>query len=156
MTTGKTEPAETGYLRLESELAVRFQQALRASNIFSGKLGEQLRGIDAREFDFNLGLSMRSVKPLFQKWTMEMLFLLAVAEKLRFNQMKTRLTGISSRTLSTKLQELEALGLVERHVVTDRPVRIEYRLSRRGATIAGLTAPLVVYMSLEPESLGQS
>ncbi|HVL88148.1 MAG TPA: helix-turn-helix domain-containing protein [Candidatus Thermoplasmatota archaeon] len=135
---------------LEPELAARLESAVRASSGFSLRVGESLARVEPREFDTSLVHVMERVKPLFQKWTLEMLFVLAVAQKLRFNQIKSRLEGISSRTLSTKLQELEAMGLVDRNVVNERPVRIEYRLSEQGRVIAGLTAPLVVYMSLEP------
>ena len=39
--------------------------------------------------------------------------------------------------LSERLQELEEEGLVERSVVPDTPVRVEYSLTKKGKALAG-------------------
>lgn len=39
---------------------------------------------------------------------------------------------ISGRLLSERLKELEKEGLVERHVYTEVPVRVEYTLTEKG------------------------
>ena len=53
-------------------------------------------------------------------------------------------TGISDSSLANRLRRLERVGVVERHVVQDRPVRHEYRLTRKGEglwpTLVALTA----------------
>lgn len=40
----------------------------------------------------------------------------------------------TDRMLSERLQELEQEGVVERTVVPDTPVRVEYSLTRKGLT----------------------
>src|ERR1043165_6148996 len=40
--------------------------------------------------------------------------------------------GLSDRLLSERLKELEAEGIVERHVYAETPVRVEYTLTQRG------------------------
>lgn len=49
----------------------------------------------------------------------------------RFNQIQTDLP-ISGRLLSERLKELEKEELVERHVYTEIPVRVEYSLTAKG------------------------
>lgn len=46
-------------------------------------------------------------------------------------------TGPTDRMLSERLQELEGEGLVDRTVVPDTPVRVEYSLTKKGRALAG-------------------
>lgn len=56
--------------------------------------------------------------------------MLAGAE--RFTALTDVIPGISDRLLSERLKEFEAEGLVERSVIPETPVRIEYRLTEKG------------------------
>lgn len=49
----------------------------------------------------------------------------------RFNQMQADLP-ISGRLLSERLKELEKEGIVDRHVYTEIPIRVEYSLTKKG------------------------
>ncbi|WP_437811098.1 winged helix-turn-helix transcriptional regulator [Sorangium sp. So ce1078] len=51
---------------------------------------------------------------------------------LRFGEIGERLDAISDRMLSSRLKELEALGLVVRRVLPGPPVRVEYELTGAG------------------------
>ncbi|XXT18246.1 helix-turn-helix domain-containing protein [Sorangium sp. So ce429] len=51
---------------------------------------------------------------------------------LRFGELGGRLDTISDRMLSSRLKELEALGLVVRRVLPGPPVRVEYELTDTG------------------------
>jgi DNA-binding HxlR family transcriptional regulator len=44
----------------------------------------------------------------------------------------TSIYGISDRLLTERLRELEEHGLVERHVIPESPVRVEYVLTEAG------------------------
>ena len=52
--------------------------------------------------------------------------------KKRFGQLLTSLSGISPRTLSARLDELENKKIVKRAVFSEVPLRVEYSLTRRG------------------------
>ncbi|MEK4138629.1 helix-turn-helix domain-containing protein [Kurthia sp. FSL E2-0154] len=52
----------------------------------------------------------------------------------RFNQIQSSLP-ISGRLLSERLKELEKEGIVERHVYTEVPIRVEYRLTDKGMSL---------------------
>lgn len=60
--------------------------------------------------------------------------LLATLEEgpLRFGELAERVEGIGDRMLSVRLKELEARGLLERHVEPGPPVRVTYALTRAG------------------------
>lgn len=51
---------------------------------------------------------------------------------LRFGEIGERIDAISDRMLSSRLKELEALGLVVRRVLPGPPVRVEYELTDAG------------------------
>lgn len=90
--------------------------------------------------------SVEAGRVIFQPWTMELLFALAVAGHTRFSELQSML-GISSRTLSDKLQTLREAGLVERIVHDEQPVRIEYHLTKEGVTTAALATPLFTHLN---------
>lgn len=50
----------------------------------------------------------------------------------RFSDIQALVPGLSDRLLSQRLRELESTGIVERLVIPDHPVRIEYHLTDRG------------------------
>jgi DNA-binding HxlR family transcriptional regulator len=52
-----------------------------------------------------------------------------------FNDLKADVDGISSKVLSDNLSELEESGIVDREVVSDQPVRVNYSLTDRGADL---------------------
>lgn len=50
----------------------------------------------------------------------------------RFTEIREATPGITDRTLSIRLRDLEDAGILQRRVVGDRPVRTDYRLTDRG------------------------
>jgi DNA-binding HxlR family transcriptional regulator len=50
----------------------------------------------------------------------------------RFASIRDAIPDISDRMLSERLKELEAEGIVTRHVHPDAPVRVEYELTDKG------------------------
>src|SRR4051812_41737101 len=51
---------------------------------------------------------------------------------LRFNELAAEAKGLSSKVLSTRLKELEKKGLIQRQVDAGPPVRVAYRLTKKG------------------------
>ena len=87
------------------------------------------------------------------RWTIEILSTLYIAGPRRFNQLKTLLSGISSRTLSDKLRFLVEEELVIRQVDDGPPVRVDYILSEHGATCGRLLSPLVAHLKIRSGSV---
>lgn len=101
---------------------------------------------EAPDLQAEIGEIVESLQVFFNKWTVELILVLSQAPTLRFNEMREQLAGISGRTLSQRLKDLEAQGLVARTLHDERPVRIEYSLTRRGLDVAYLALPLVLYL----------
>ncbi len=69
------------------------------------------------------------------KWTMLVVMLLQ-PERLRFNEIKRRVGGISQRMLTVTLRGLERDGLVLRTVTPCTPPRVDYELTALGHSLA--------------------
>ncbi len=85
----------------------------------------------------------------FNKWTVEIIIVLGQYGTMRFSELRVNLSGISSRTLTQRLRDLEEQGLVKRKMYDEMPVRVEYSLTRKGLDVAALALPLVLYLGGE-------
>lgn len=69
------------------------------------------------------------------KYKMTILYTLMEFEVVRFNEMKRYIQGISYKTLSSALKELEADRLVHREEYPQIPPKVEYSLTERGKSL---------------------
>lgn len=72
---------------------------------------------------------------LADKWALLLIDRLSAGERIRFNQLRREIVGISQKVLSQTLKKLERDGLVERQVYTTAPPTVEYALTELGATL---------------------
>ncbi|HUR25517.1 MAG TPA: helix-turn-helix domain-containing protein [Candidatus Thermoplasmatota archaeon] len=100
------------------------------------------------DLDREIQRSVDALSPLLQKWSIEICFLLRMKQTLRFNELKDALPGIGSRTLSQRLKELEAQGIVERKAFAEVPVRVEYKLSPKGMRMGDLFLPVIAHLRI--------
>jgi DNA-binding HxlR family transcriptional regulator len=70
-----------------------------------------------------------------RRWNGAIIFLL-LKQTCRFATLRDGIPDITDRMLSERLQELEQEGVVERVVVPDTPVRVEYSLTKKGKGLA--------------------
>lgn len=63
------------------------------------------------------------------------IFRLAVEAPLRFNSLLRQIEGSNKQTLSVALKELEEAGLLEKVVIQQKPLHIEYYLTEKGKSI---------------------
>src|SRR5215467_13002520 len=70
-----------------------------------------------------------------RRWTGAIIYVLLRA-RCRFATLREAIPDITDRMLSDRLQELESEGIVERTVVPDTPVRVEYALTKKGRALA--------------------
>ena len=66
------------------------------------------------------------------KWSIYTILTLGKEEKLRFNELKSQINGVSQRMLTVTLRSLEEDGLVSRQVYSEIPPRVEYSLTPLG------------------------
>ena len=76
----------------------------------------------------------RAVELIGGRWTGAVIQLL-LNGRMRFAQLRDAIPDISDRMLSERLRELETEGIVERIVVPETPVRVEYELTEKGRAL---------------------
>ncbi len=69
------------------------------------------------------------------KYKMTILYTLMEFCVVRFNEIKRYIGGISYKTLSSNLKELEGDGLVHREEYPQIPPKVEYSLTERGKSL---------------------
>src|SRR3990170_8594514 len=75
-----------------------------------------------------------AVELVGKRWTGAILFVLMDGPT-RFSEFKRLVPDLSDRLLSERMKELEAEGIVERRVIDDTPVRVEYVLTEKGEAL---------------------
>jgi DNA-binding HxlR family transcriptional regulator len=76
----------------------------------------------------------RASELIGRRWTGAIIFVL-LGSTCRFATLRDAIPDITDRMLSERLQELEQEGLVERTVLPDTPIRVEYALSKKGKAL---------------------
>ena len=69
------------------------------------------------------------------KYKMTILYTLMEFGSVRFNEMKRYISGVSDKTLSIALKELEKDGLVHREMYPQVPPKVEYSLTETGRSL---------------------
>ena len=77
----------------------------------------------------------RAAELLERRWLLSIVYA-SLAGAQRFTEFRQAVEGISPKTLSDRLVELEAAGILERRVIPANPPYAEYRLTPRGRGLA--------------------
>ena len=75
-----------------------------------------------------------TLKMLGCKWKVLIIRELLTGTK-RFGELKRAVTGITQKVLTSKLREMEELGLLEREVYPQIPPKVEYTLTDLGYSL---------------------
>jgi DNA-binding HxlR family transcriptional regulator len=86
----------------------------------------------------------RAVELIGKRWTGAIVFVL-MDGPLRFSEVKVLVPDLSDRLLSERMKELEAEGIVERRVIDELPVRVEYCLTAKGRALEPAVRSLKVW-----------
>jgi DNA-binding HxlR family transcriptional regulator len=86
----------------------------------------------------------RAADLLERRWLISIVYA-SLAGALRFNEFRQAVEGISPKTLSDRLAELEAAGVLERRVIPASPPYAEYRLTPRGKRLAPVVEAVAVW-----------
>ena len=83
----------------------------------------------------------RAVAVLDGKWTLLVIRDLLGGSK-RFGELRESLAGISPKTLTDRLRDLESAGVLSRTMYLEIPPRVEYRLTDLGRSLAPVMSAL--------------
>ncbi len=72
------------------------------------------------------------LSPVSDKWSILIIIFIGGYGKLRFNEIKKKVYGISSKTLTERLKILERDGYLNRKAYNQVPIKVEYSLTSFG------------------------
>lgn len=84
---------------------------------------------------------------LGKKWALLIVGIIGNKDRTRFHELEAALPGISPRTLTDRLRELERLRLVERRAYAEVPLRVEYGLTADGRALRDALVPMLEWAS---------
>ncbi|MDI5978228.1 winged helix-turn-helix transcriptional regulator [Amycolatopsis magusensis] len=88
---------------------------------------------------------------ILDKWG-QLLLTALCRQPRRFNELKREFDGITQKSLTQALRRLERNGLVERRVLEQRPVAVEYRITPLGRT---LEEPFLILLAWTADHLAE-
>lgn len=109
----------------------------------NGESGSSVSRIgDARFCDTGYSYAMSLIQG---KHKMAILYCLMEYQPVRFNEMRRYLDGITDKTLSRNLKDLESDGLVVRYEYPQIPPKVEYSLTDLGTSLMGVLDQLCIW-----------
>ncbi|MFW5418250.1 helix-turn-helix transcriptional regulator [Nocardiopsis sp. CNT-189] len=97
----------------------------------------------AEPFQTQISAAQRELlDQLLDKWSLHVLDALC-ARPSRFNELRRAIPVVTQKSLTAALRRLERNGMVERAVVSTRPVAVEYRITPLGRTLQELIDALL-------------
>jgi DNA-binding HxlR family transcriptional regulator len=86
----------------------------------------------ARSYDQGSCPVARAFEVIGERWAILILRDLFLAGPRRFQDFQESLAAIAPNTLSARLKDLEAAGMIERRLYSEHPPRLEYHLTEKG------------------------
>ena len=81
-----------------------------------------------------------------KKFTVLILRNMINGKQSRFNQLLNSIEKSNPKTLSTRLREMERLGLIKRKIYSnERPIRVEYSLTQKGLALQPILDMMAAY-----------
>jgi len=97
--------------------------------------------INKNILEANCGMAY-TIAVLSGRWKLSILGFLLNGDRLRYDELKRKMVGISERMLINQLKELQKDGLINRISYPEVPPRVEYELSEKGKTLENILIEL--------------
>ncbi|MHA1489597.1 MAG: winged helix-turn-helix transcriptional regulator [Promethearchaeota archaeon] len=96
--------------------------------------------------EWELKFFYKNIEFITKKWILEIIWELETYKGSIFNELKRAIKGISSRSLSICLKELQNNGIISRTVQNTHPPKVLYKLSEKGKGFVELMVMLILYL----------
>jgi DNA-binding HxlR family transcriptional regulator len=111
------------------------------------KQQQQGCNFDGYDADTLMKQTAKLRKVITKRGTLEILIpLCCTTNPVRYLKFRNTLKGFSSRTLATRLKELEKSGILERRAYNEIPPRVEYKLTDKGQELVESVVSLLQWM----------
>jgi len=84
-------------------------------------------------------------KIIGKKFTIHIIRNMAMHGQSRFNQLLDSIEDANPKTLSARLKEMEQAGLITRNVYDEVPIRVEYKITKKGNDLQGILDQMAAF-----------
>jgi len=99
---------------------------------------------------------IETLRLLGSRGTMDILCVFCCSSKVaRFTELSNLLKHVSTKTLASRLKELEADGILNRKVYNEIPPRVEYSMTEKGQKLTQAIMPLLQWVTQWVENKSQ-
>ena len=92
---------------------------------------------------------------VLDKWSLSVLNELCERPQ-RFNELRRAIPAVTQKSLTATLRRLERNGIIERVVISTRPVAVEYRITRLGKTLRAPVDALLAWADAHLPAIEQA
>ena len=84
-------------------------------------------------------------KIIGKKFTIHIIRNMAIMGQSRFNQLLDSIEDSNPKTLSARLKEMEKANLITRTVYDEVPIKVEYKLTKKGEDLTGIIGQMAAF-----------
>ncbi len=84
-------------------------------------------------------------KIIGKKFTIHIIRNMSIMGHTRFNQLLDNIEDSNPKTLSARLKEMEQADLISRKVYDEIPIKIEYKLTKKGKDLEGIIMQMAAF-----------
>ena len=84
-------------------------------------------------------------KIIGKKFTVHIIRNMAIMGQSRFNQLLDSIEDSNPKTLSARLKEMEKADLITRTVYDEVPIKVEYKLTKKGEDLTGIIGQMAAF-----------
>ena len=92
----------------------------------------------------------KTLKIMGSKWTALIIYNLSNS-KMRFGQLQKEVEGVSPKALSTRLHELENVGIISKKIFAEVPLHVEYDLTAKGKSLETIFEKMILHVTRKME-----
>ncbi|ALD65258.1 HxlR family transcriptional regulator [Arthrobacter sp. AG1021] len=92
---------------------------------------------------------------VLDKWSLLVMSELCDSPR-RFNELRRAIPDVSQKSLTTTLRRLERNGVIERHLLSSRPVAVQYQITPLGKSMRSPIEEILAWATRNMERINQA
>ncbi len=101
---------------------------------------------DIRRIQMERTILKKALEFFNGKWTLDIIYTIVHLKKPYYNDIQKVLANVNSRTLSTRLKELQKKKIIRRNVEKSQPIRVYYTMTEFGNGVFEMMIPFMFYV----------
>ncbi len=100
--------------------------------------------LNEQKYELDLSALQKTMETIGSKWRVRVLCSVYDGNK-RYTEIQRSIEGLTPRMLSKELKDCETLDLIERRVVSEKPLSVEYHITDKTASLEPIFREMVAW-----------